>query len=450
MPSFFVIITKESGIYSVLFDEDVAHMPDTRCRKRAAHTHLAWLEKTMQVPPSVEQREGTCILLAERITPMGLSKTIWTNPTEFLRNQQPENPVLFFAPQVVQATARRFIDGFPGLVTYAVKSNPGEEVVENLVAAGVRGFDCASAFEIDLIRRLAPEAAIHYHNPVRSRTEIAYAVQRNVKSWSVDSASELAKLIEMVPAAGCEISVRFKLPVSGAAYNFGAKFGATAEVAVDLLKTVAQAGFIPSITFHPGTQCTDPEAWASYIREAAVIARKAGVKIARLNVGGGFPNHRSHGMAPDLEAIFATINRVTATSFGADRPALVCEPGRGLCGDAFAVAARVKGYRDGAHVFLNDGIYGSLFEFRQIGIIDRSEVLDSEGHKRTGAVHGKIVFGPTCDSVDRLPGDVPLPDDIAEGDFVVFQGMGAYSTVTNSRFNGFGDLGRCTVLSLKL
>jgi ornithine decarboxylase len=45
---------------------------------------------------------------------------------------------------------------------------------------------------------------------------------------------------------------------------------------------------------------------------------------------------------------------------------------------------------------------------------------------------------------------VPLPGDIAEGDFVIFQGMGAYSTVTNSRFNGFGDLARCTVLSLKV
>ena len=47
---------------------------------------------------------------------MGLSKTIWTNPTEFLRVEQPVNPVLFFAPTVVQASARRFIDGFPGLV----------------------------------------------------------------------------------------------------------------------------------------------------------------------------------------------------------------------------------------------------------------------------------------------------------------------------------------------
>ena len=381
---------------------------------------------------------------------MGLSKIIWSNPTEFLRHQQPENPVLFFAPHAVQATARRFIDGFPGLVTYAVKSNPGEEVIENLVAAGIRGFDCASVFEIDLIRRLAPDAAIHYHNPVRSRAEIAHAIARHVKSWSVDSATELAKLVDMVPAHACEISVRFKLPVAGAAYNFGAKFGATADAAVDLLKAVAAAGFTASLTFHPGTQCTDPNAWGSYIREAAVIARKAGVTIARLNVGGGFPSHRSLGLVPDLEAIFATINRVASEAFGADRPALVCEPGRGLCGDAFAVATRVKGYRDHAHVFLNDGIYGSLLEFSQIGIIDRIQVLDATGKPRTGALHGKIVFGPTCDSIDRLPGDVPLPDDIAEGDFVIFQGMGAYSTVTNSRFNGFGDLVLSTVLSLKL
>ena len=381
---------------------------------------------------------------------MGLSKTIWTNPTEYLRAQAPETPVLFFAPTAVQSLARRFLAGFPGLVTYAVKSNPGEEMVENLVAAGIQGFDCASPFEIDLIRRLAPDAAIHYNNPVRSRAEIAHAVARNVKSYSVDSHSELAKLIEMVPAEACEISVRFKLPVAGAAYNFGAKFGATEEVAVELLKTVAAAGFIPSITFHPGTQCTDPAAWASYIREAAVIAQRAGVKIARLNVGGGFPSHRATGVTPQLEATFELIDRVATEAFGADRPALVCEPGRALCGDSFSLAARVKAVRDDTHVFLNDGLYGSLFELGQIGIIDRIEVIAPDGTRRSGHVHPRICFGPTCDSVDRLPGDVPFPDDIAEGDFVSFHGMGAYSTVTNSRFNGFGELGMVTVLSLKL
>lgn len=381
---------------------------------------------------------------------MGLSKTIWTNPTEYLRTVSPQTPVLFFAPSALQAMARRFIDGFPGMVTYAVKSNPEEAVIENLVAAGLRGFDVASPYEMHLIRRLAPEAAMHYNNPVRSRAEIAVAVDLGVKSYSVDSASELEKLIALVPAEGTEITVRFKLPVAGAAYNFGAKFGATAELATVLLKRVAEAGFIPSLTFHPGTQCTDPAAWESYIRTAADIARDAGVTIARLNVGGGFPSHRLTGVVPALEATFQLIDRVTGEAFGENRPLLICEPGRALCGDAFTLAARVKAVRDGGHVFLNDGVYGSLTELPLIGVIDRVEVVTEDGRIRTGDKAPRIVFGPTCDSVDRLPGEIPLAADIAEGDFVVFHGMGAYSTVTNTRFNGFGELGMATVLSQRL
>ena len=114
------------------------------------------------------------------------------------------------------------------------------------------------------------------------------------------------------------------------------------------------------------------------------------------------------------------------------------------------MAARVKAVRDDMHVFLNDGVYGTLTELPLIGVIDRTQVVSPEGRVRTGAVQPRIVFGPTCDSVDRLPGEMPLPADIAEGDFVIFHGMGAYSTVTNTRFNGFGDLAMATVLSQRL
>ena len=37
---------------------------------------------------------------------MGLSKTIWANPSEFLRVNEPENPVMFFSPAVLQSAAR--------------------------------------------------------------------------------------------------------------------------------------------------------------------------------------------------------------------------------------------------------------------------------------------------------------------------------------------------------
>lgn len=380
---------------------------------------------------------------------MGLSKTIWANPSEIIRTKRPEHPVLVFAPTLLQASARRFLKGFPGVVTYAVKSNPDEMVIQNLVAAGIKGFDVASPYEIDLIRRLAPGAMLHYHNPVRGRDEVAHAVKAGVKTWSVDSVSELEKLIEMVPTEGCEISVRFKLPVAGAAYNFGAKFGATAELAAVLLKRAAEAGFIPSLTFHPGTQCTDPMAWDAYIRTAATICAEAGVQARRLNVGGGFPNHRSVGPAPALEDIFALIDRVATEAFGDARPVLVCEPGRGLVGDAFSHITRVKALRDGVHVFLNDGVYGGLAELPIIGNIDRIEVFSPEGQRREGQAQGRIVFGPTCDSVDRLPGELALPETLAEGDYIVFHGMGAYSSATNTRFNGFGQMEIVTALALR-
>ncbi|MFV0385409.1 type III PLP-dependent enzyme [Paracoccus sp. (in: a-proteobacteria)] len=384
---------------------------------------------------------------------MGHHKTVWDNPAELISNLQPEHPVMAFAPTVLQDRARQFISGFPGLVTYAVKSNPSDVVIQNLLAAGMTGFDVASPVEIDLIGRLAPGAARHYHNPVRARAEIAHAAGAGVRAWSVDSRSELDKLFEQVPTAfdgqPVEISPRFKLPVLGAIYDFGSKFGAEPELAAELLRAVADRGYTASLTFHPGTQCVDPAAWESYITVARDICDMAGVRARRLNVGGGFPSHRVIGVDPDLQAIFDKIAATVAGAFGDDSPALVCEPGRGLCADAFSLITRVKAIRDGHAVFLNDGVYGALSELPIVGNLDRVQVITPQGDIREGEHAGRVIFGPTCDSVDRLPGELSLPANIAEGDYMVFHGAGAYSTATNTRFNGFGAVSHATVMALE-
>lgn len=385
---------------------------------------------------------------------MGVTQTIWADPVDYLRAMAPRDPVLFLSPAALQTQAQRFLTGFPGLVTYAVKANPEEAVIVNLAAAGLAGFDVASPEEIRLIRRLVPGAALHYNNPVRARHEIAVGVAENVMSWSVDSLSELEKLFEQVPLVNglgdaVEITARFKLPVAGAVYDFGAKFGATEDLATEILSLIAARGYVPSLTFHPGTQCTDPAAWEAYIHAARRIADGAGTRIARLNVGGGFPSHRLRAEMPSLEAIFHLIGRVTDEVFAEDAPALVCEPGRGLVADATALLAQVKSVRDGLHVFLNDGIYGAMAELPLMGALDRIRVYAPDGTLRSGEPGRRIVFGPTCDSVDRLPGEVALPADLAEGDYLVVQGMGAYSVVTNTRFNGFGALSLEMALSLE-
>ena len=376
---------------------------------------------------------------------MGLSKTIWASPEDYLRTHTPEHPVIFFAPAVLRQTVAGFLAGFPGLVTYAVKSNPDDAVIENLIASGIKGFDVASIAEMDLIRRLAPEGALHFNNPVRSLAEIRHAVKVGVASYAVDSHSELKKLTDYVPAEGVEIAVRFKLPVKGAAYDFGAKFGAAEETAVALLAEVAQRGYIPALTFHPGTQCNAPDAWASYIEAALRIAARAQVKIARLNVGGGFPSHRLNSEAPRLPEIFARISEVAAAAFGADMPALVCEPGRALVAESYSLATRVKAIRDDAHVFLNDGVYGALSELHLVGSIDRVAGFGPLALPRRGHPIPRTVFGPTCDSTDRLPGEIGVPSDLQDEDHLIFYGVGAYSTATATQFNGYGQISVMTV-----
>ncbi|TDK49674.1 type III PLP-dependent enzyme [Antarcticimicrobium luteum] len=370
----------------------------------------------------------------------------WPDPAACLARMRPDAPVLFLSPATLQATARRFQCGFPGLVTYAVKANDRAEVLANLDSAGIAAFDVASPAEMRAVRAINPAAVLHYNNPVRSPDEVAAGTQMGVASWSIDEDSELDKLRD-VPR-GAEIAVRFALPVRGAAYDFGEKFGAAPERAADLLRRVAEGGWRPALCFHPGTQCEDPGAWESYIEAAARIAARAGVRIARLNVGGGFAAHRT-GPAPDLEAVFARIGVAVTRAFGPDAPALICEPGRAMVSEAFTLAARIKAQRDGGEtIFLNDGIYGGLTDLRDMGLTGRVRVLAPDGAPRRGPPRPRRIFGPTCDSLDRLPDGLALPADAAPGDYVLFAGMGAYSVAMSTGFNGYGLRDVITVLGL--
>jgi len=367
---------------------------------------------------------------------MQYSLAPWSSPVSHLVRAAPDHPVLYLSPKVLQDTARQFLTGFPGVVTYAVKANDRAETLANLVAAGITGFDVASSGEMAAVRSIYPQAVLHYNNPVRSLAEVEAGISQGVASWSVDDADELDKLKAV--RKGVEIAVRFALPVAGAAYDFGDKFGATPEQAAALLARVAQGGWTPALSFHPGTQCENPAAWATYIAEAAQIAHRAGIRIARLNVGGGFAANRS-GTAPDLGAVFDAITQAAHSAFASPPPALVCEPGRAMVSEACTLAARVKALRDnGGTVFLNDGVYGGLADLRDMGLTGRVQVVGPNGTFRNGAVRPRVVFGPTCDSLDRLPDGLELPADTKAGDYLLFAGMGAYSVAMSTAFNGYG------------
>ncbi|MCP1168504.1 type III PLP-dependent enzyme domain-containing protein [Limimaricola litoreus] len=363
-------------------------------------------------------------------------------PEDWLARHGGETAVLLHCPGALAARHARFRRGFPGAVTYAVKANPDAALIAALVQGGMTAFDVASPAEMALVRGISPQAVLHYHNPVRSRAEIAAGIAAGVASWSVDDMGELDKLVACGVAPDTEIAVRLKLPVAGAAYDFGAKFGAEPDLAQALLARAAAGGFRVSMTFHVGTQCADPDAWTAYMQACAQAARKAGVRLSRLNVGGGFPSGRD-GAEPALEPIFAAI--AGGVSAFDEAPALVCEPGRALVADAMAYAVRIKARR-GAALYLSDGIYGGLSECPSIGM-PRVDLV-TEGARATAAPRPFALWGPTCDSLDRLPGETLLPGCAGEGDWLLFRSAGAYLVGVTTCFNGYGTYERGEVARL--
>jgi|TARA_Y100000385_G_scaffold113152_1_gene117364 ornithine decarboxylase len=373
---------------------------------------------------------------------MKASFTFSGTPKNYITSRMPDLPILFFNPIALRNRLDVFRKGFPGLVTYAVKANDAPEVLENLCIAGLQTFDVASPAEIMQVREMCPDATLHYNNPVRSICEIQLGIKAGVTSWSVDCMSELDKLIQT--GVRGEIAVRLHLPMGGSAYNFGEKFGARPDDAVKLLRRVAAAGCQAAMTFHVGTQCTDCSAWEQYITACRDIALRANVSLIRLNVGGGFPAHRNN-FAPDLPSVFSSISEASRSIFHAAVPPLVCEPGRALVSECYQLLVRVKGKKIGNILYLNDGIYGAMAEWRDIGPIERLEVIRPSGGTITSPCADFTVFGPTCDSLDRLPGSIALPRAIQDGDYILISGMGAYSNATCTRFNGYGAVECVTI-----
>jgi ornithine decarboxylase len=92
--------------------------------------------------------------------------------------------------------------------------------------------------------------------------------------------------------------------------------------------------------------------------------------------------------------------------------------------------------RKGNQLYINDGIYGSLSEMSQVKILLPARLIRPEGGTSRNLAEF-ILNGPTCDSLDVLPGTFALPEDTREGDWIELDQLGAYSNALATRFNGF-------------
>jgi ornithine decarboxylase len=387
-----------------------------------------------------------------RIRQLG-NEPIYANAAEVAQTLAPDNPVFCFSPAALVRSVRSFQKGFPGEVSYAVKANSSKHVLETLAKSGIEVWDVASVQEMAAVRAVQAQAQFHYHNPVKSRAEIREAFEIfQCRRFAADSAEEIDKIAAVTgDTTAIEIAVRFVLPRRDktSAHDFSTKFGASESEAASLLRYAAKLGVTPVLTFHPGSQSKDPQAYARYIEAAGRIVKATGIQIAALNLGGGFPARYVHSAGPELRAYFAAIENSVKAVFGERRPKLECEPGRGLAASCMSLLTKVKLVRDDRQdLFINDGVYGALMEVWQVAELQPPYRIIRNGEYIMPGSRPMTVFGPTCDPLDRLPVPLDMPADVQEGDYLEFGTIGAYGSATMTRFNGYGGHETVTVSSV--
>lgn len=348
-------------------------------------------------------------------------------------SQKYTRPFLILDTAIVRAKVRRFRAAMPRVRPhYAVKANPDRRVLKVLAQEGC-GFEIASVAELDLLLSLdVPAAEVFYSNPIKSRESIAYAASKGVLWYVVDSPDELRRVFETKQDA--RIYLRIATPNIGSDWPLSGKFGAGTADAREIVTLAAKLGAdLAGVTFHVGSQCRNPENWRVALEKARNlfdVMLKAGLKPRLLNIGGGYPVRHVKPI-PAIEVIGNVVNE--GLKAFPDDVQVIAEPGRYLVSDAGYFVCRVLGTATRAGkrwMHWDAGLFG--------GVIETSEGLRYKIRTdRSGPDVNWTVGGPTCDSVDIVMRDEPLPSDLQEGDFVYLKNAGAYTTAYASQFNGF-------------
>lgn len=364
----------------------------------------------------------------------------------FLNDHDTETPFLVVDLDVVEENFRKLRHALPSAdIYYAVKANPAKPVLERLALLD-SCFDAASIYEIEECLAAGGLAEnISYGNTLKKIGDIQKAFEKGVRLFAFDSEAELEKLAEAAP--GSSVFCRIITCNGGADWPLSKKFGCEIDMARDLLLKARDLGLDPyGISFHVGSQQTDPAQWDIAISRAAMVftdLKELGLELKMLNLGGGFPTTYTEGVK-DLDDFGLQIHRAMSRHFGNNIPKTIIEPGRSVVASAGVIQSEVvlvsrKSYTDNRRwVYLDVGMFGGMAE-----TMDEAIRFKFTTNKDNGPMGPVAIAGPTCDGMDILyeKTQYEMPLDLVAGDKVRIMATGAYTTTYSSvGFNGFPPL----------
>jgi len=332
---------------------------------------------------------------------------------------------------------------FPRVQIYfAVKVNSDPAIVDTFYKLG-GSFDVASMQEFHTVHQCIAHLPakqrqdfiwdkIIYANPIKPVETLA-ELDKYKPLVTYDNIEEVKKIARHAPHAG--LALRLRVPNTGSMVELSSKFGALPGEAVALIAAAHEHGLVvEGLSFHVGSQCTNPENYLQAINLCAGIfaeAKSKGFDLKLLDIGGGFPAAYDASV-PKFSTLARKINHEINRLFPPEIE-ILAEPGRFLVASAATAVSKIIGKavrNDKLCYYVDDGVYHTYS-----GVIFDHCTYHLKSFRR-GTPQLCAVFGPTCDALDTISLAEQLPDlDI--GEYLYSENIGAYSAASSTHFNGF-------------
>jgi ornithine decarboxylase len=358
--------------------------------------------------------------------------------------EQHGTPLFILDHDKIRENYRTFKKHLPRVQCYyAVKANSTQQIVETLFKEG-SSFDVASYNEYmqvyQYIKHFDTKEKKHFvwdkiifSNTIKDRTTLQ-KIKQYKPLVTYDNVAELKKIKDYCDTAG--LVVRLKVPDTGSQVEMSSKFGAELADAEKLIQQAFDMGLkVEGISFHVGSQCTNFDNYTSALAFTSEIfhnARKKGFNLNLVDIGGGFPVPYDP-QVPEFKQLAVLLNSEFKRLFPDDIE-ILAEPGRFIVATAAVLISEIigKARRDGKIFYhINDGVYHTFSGVVYDHWIPNFTAF-KEGEKEVCAV-----VGPTCDSFDKITLSAELPGNLEVGDFLYTENIGAYSTASSTKFNGF-------------
>ena len=355
-------------------------------------------------------------------------------------------PCYVYSHAALISAYERIVSSFPQSrphVHYAVKANGNLSLLKILAQSG-SGFDIVSGGELNRVLTAGGNACDTVFSGVgKSAVEIRQALNAGIGCFNVESPEELTRIESIAGECSKKAPVSFRITpnidagthrhlTTGVSDN---KFGVFKETALDLAVHATQAEFLEFIGFscHLGSQIFDESVFLAEAEAMAEVVKNAndrGVRVSRVDMGGGFAvNYEKDGtLATNLEKYDETLARLFADV------EILIEPGRSIVAASGVLLCKVEYCRriegeDAKNWLIIDA---GMNDFIRPMLYDAKHRVFAVSPSDSGAEIWTIA-GPVCESADIMAHDVRL--SAQEDGVLAVMDAGAYGTVMTSNYN---------------